>query len=176
MDEPKDHSARRRRRADRLDPVRWSPRRRGRLVRGGLVAVLLALAAGVLLTGAGTASADRCVARSPSTAPAGSRPPSAATSAGTVPAGAVGLAVTVSQPGAAGLVRPGDRVDLTVARSDGDRAAILVRGALVLRGTPGHSADNAGESVVYLAMSEDEARRVAGTEPSARIGIALRPG
>jgi hypothetical protein len=173
VDTPKDHSKRRGRRAERLDPVRWSPRRRSRLVRGGLAAMLLVVAAGVLLTGAGPASADRCVARPAASGPGTARP--GAPPGSRPPAGTVGLAVTVGQPGAAGLVRPGDRVDVTVTRADDDRASILVRGALVLRGTLGHSADTADESVVYLAMSEDEARRVAGTEPSARIGIALRP-
>ncbi|GAA3519906.1 RcpC/CpaB family pilus assembly protein [Actinocatenispora rupis] len=170
MDRSEKSAGRGRRRAERLDPVRWSPRRRGRLLRGAAVAALLLVAAGVLVSGAGPAAAERCAVHprptTRATAPPGDR----------VPAGEVGLAVTVAQPDVTGLVRPGDRVDLTVTRADSRTAEVIVRGALVLRGTPGHSADTAGDSVVYLAMSEDEARRVAGAEPSARIGVALRPG
>ncbi|MEV0839713.1 RcpC/CpaB family pilus assembly protein [Actinocatenispora sera] len=167
----------RRRRAERLDPIRWSARRRSRLLRAAAVTALLVLAAGVLATGGGAAADEhRCTARA---APSPSR---AARPGGRVPAGSVGVAVPVVGAGVGGLVHPGDRVDLTVAGGTdptdgpGDPAEVLVRDALVLRGTTGHSADMAGESVVYLAMTEQQARRVAGVEPSARIGLTLRPG
>lgn|GEM_PF-2260995 len=161
----------RRRRAERLDPVRWSPRRRARLFRVAAVAALLLLAAGVLATG-GRAEADgtRCPAR------AAPRPSRTAAPGGRVPTGSVGLAVPVTGVGGAGLAHPGDHVDVTVTAPDADTAEVLVRGALVLRGTTGQSADTEGGSVVYLAMTEQQARRVAGVDPAARIGLTLRPG
>ncbi|WP_203959897.1 RcpC/CpaB family pilus assembly protein [Actinocatenispora thailandica] len=143
--------------------------------------MLLLLAAGVLATGSGAAADDgRCPARP---TPAPSHRPAPGSS---VPAGSVGVAVPIGGAGVGGLVHPGDRVDLTVtvttdpdsADTDTQRdpAELLVRDALVLRGTTGHSADMTGGSVVYLAMTEQQARRVAGVAPSARIGLTLRPG
>jgi hypothetical protein len=168
----------RRRRAERLDPIRWSARRRSRLLRAAAVTALLVLAAGVLATGGAAADDHRCAAH---TAPAERH---AVKAGGRVPAGSVGVAVPVTGAGVGGLVHPGDRVDLTVAggtgkagaHGPGDPAEVLVRDALVIRGTTGHSADMEGGSVVYLAMTEQQARRVAGVEPSARIGLTLRPG
>ncbi|GIL30472.1 hypothetical protein NUM_57260 [Actinocatenispora comari] len=149
------------------------------MLRAAAVTALLVLAAGVLATGGGAAADEhRCAARA---APSPSR---ATKPGGRVPAGSVGVAVPVVGAGVGGLVHPGDRVDLTVAGGTGsadadgpgDPAEVLIRDALVLRGTTGHSADMEGGSVVYLAMTEQQARRVAGVEPSARIGLTLRPG
>lgn len=168
-------TTRRRRRADRLDPVRWHPRRRT-LLRLTLVAALLTLAAAVLFGAAptrGRAAATCTAARpaapaSPKARPGGPLP---------VPAGLVGVPVRVAGAGLVGLVRPGDRVDVTAAPTDtaSTAARIVARDALVLRGTMGDSADTEGGSVIYLAMTEDEARQVGGAAPDARLGVVVRP-
>lgn len=151
---------------DSLDPVRWSRRRRSRLVRAAAVAALLAVAAGILFTGAGPASAARCaVAPSPSRSAPGVP----------IPAGKLGMPVRVDQPGLAGLLHRGDHVTLTVAADSTDRAAILVPDALVLRAPSGDSSVTSTGSVVYLAMTEEEARRTAAIAPDARIGVTVRP-
>lgn len=159
---------------NRLDPVRWSPRRRSRLLRAGAVTLLLVLAAGVLLSGADgpPASTARC-GSARSTPSARSH---AASGAATIPPGHRGVPVRVAQAGVAGLVRPGDHVELAVARSGSDSADVLVRDAVVLRDDVGDSFAPESGSVVYLAMTESEARRVAAATPEARITITVRPG
>lgn len=175
------------RRSQRLDPVRWTPRRRGRLVRTGLVTVLLLLAGGVLLSGAGPAAASRCLAADDGHG-AATRPGQHGTTPGAgaprgrsdvgvadVPDGRLGVPVTVAQPGMAALLHPGDHVQLTAASAGSGRAEIIARDLLVLR-TAAASSDLADSSMVYLAMTEDQARRVAALGPDTRLGVAVRSG
>jgi hypothetical protein len=137
-----------------------------------LVALLLVLAGGVLVMGTTPAAAHRCVSasRSPS-AEAGDRPETP-----TIPAGKVGVPVRVSQPGLVRVVHDGDRVDLTAAGQGSSLAKVLARDVLVLGVTTIDSADLAGDSMIYLAMTDEQARRVAGTAPGVRIGVTVRPG
>lgn len=151
---------------DNLDPVRWSRRRRSRLARAAAVAALLAVAAGILFSGARPAAAARCAA-----APSTSRP-----APGAIPPGKLGVPVRVDQPGLSGLLHRGDHVTLTVAADSTNRAAILVPDALVLRVPSGDSSVSSTGSVVYLAMTEEEARRTTAITPDARIGVTVRPG
>ncbi|MGA8114169.1 MAG: hypothetical protein WCA46_10950 [Actinocatenispora sp.] len=65
-------------------------------------------------------------------------------------------------------------MDLTAVLAGSATAEILVRDLLVLR-TTGGSTDIDGQSVIYLAMTESQARQVTGITPDTRIGIAVRP-
>ena len=151
---------------DNLDPVRWSRRRRSRLVRAAGVAALLAVAAGILFTGVRPAAATRCAAPTPTRSVSGAA----------IPPGKLGVPVHVDQPGLSGLLHRGDHVTLTVAADSASRADILVPDALVLRPPSGDSSVASSGSVVYLAMTEEEARRTTAITPDARIGITVRPG
>jgi hypothetical protein len=162
---------------DNLDPVRWSHRRRSRLVRAAAVAALLAVAAGILFTGVRPATATRCTTAPSPTAPSSTAPsPTGSASGAGIPPGKLGVPVRVDQPGLSGLLHRGDHVTLTVASDSASRADILVPDALVLRAPSGDSSVASSGSVVYLAMTEEEARRTTAITPDARIGITVRPG
>ena len=169
---------------DRLDPVRLRPPRARGLLRATGVAVLLALAAGVLWIDADDPPACRGAAASPT---ASSAPPTptgrgANTSAPLpVPDGHLGIPVQVAEPATLAVVRPGDRVDLiartgdpTAAAGDTEPATVLARDVLVLAVGPDPQA-SLDEGVVYLAMTADEAERVATASPEVPIGVMVRP-
>ncbi len=159
---------RNRRRADRLDPVRWTRRRRSRLLRAGLATLLLVLAGGVLMTGAAKpAGATHCVTAA--------RPPAPAADPTAIPAGKVGVPVRVSQPGVGALVRPGDHIDLTAAHGTSGHARTLVRDVVVLPRPSRAAVEPESGSLLYLAMSEHDAQLVAGADPDTRIGVTVRP-
>lgn len=91
------------------------------------------------------------------------------------PAGEVAMHVAVTDPGAADMVRPGDRVDLLSA--DGDA---VVRDVTVLAVTggaqdsPSRLAVRPGSGAgLVVAVASDEAGRIASAPPDALGGAAL---
>jgi hypothetical protein len=172
--------------AHRLDPVRLRPSRLRPLIRYAVVAALLTLAAGTLFLDppSGTAKPAACRTRGADAKP--SRQPAPGTgdrpAALPVPSGLVGVPVQLAEPATAGVLRPGDRIDL-IARTAGVESAepgdaaedvVLARDVLVLSVdlSPDRSPD---EVVLYVAMARDRARDVARTAPSVPLGITVRP-
>jgi hypothetical protein len=151
-------------REPKLDPVRRPRLPRGRAVlRTGLVAALLLTAAGALYA--------RDPTGCPPPAPAATSPrapvsPLASGDRLTVPAGAVGVPVRLSEPAVLALVHPGDRVDL-LATATGAEPALAAADALVLGvvGTDG---------AVLLALGPDRARAVVGMPENTRFGVIVR--
>jgi hypothetical protein len=87
----------------------------------------------------------------------------------TPPIGTVGVAVTLAEPAALGVLRPGDRVDLLAVAPSG--SATVAANALVVA-TPGSADGGAG---LYLAMDPRQARRVVAQPPEARLAVIVRP-
>ncbi|MGQ5260488.1 flagellar biosynthesis protein FlgA [Micromonospora sp. ZYX-F-536] len=168
------------------------------LLRAGLVAVLLGLAAAVLHIPTGCPPTT-----APSGAPAGAagegRPtdpdgnaqagplPIGATAAtdgsgghGTngrttplpLPAGAVGVPIRLAEPAALAVVHPGSRVDLLAAPpgGTGTEATLLAPRALVLDVL---GADD-GSAALYLALDPDQAQRAIGLPEGSRFAIVVR--
>ena len=135
-----------------------------------VVAGLLALAAVIMLSGTKPAAAVRCAAATPTTRTRSPAPGSV------IPRDMVGVPVRLSQAGVGRLLHPGDHVALTVTRAGQTTAQQLVADAIVLRGTPGDSVDSDTDSMVYLAMTDQQARRVTAVAPEDRIGVTVRPG
>lgn len=142
----------------RLDPVRRFPLpRRGATLRLVLAAVLLVTAAGAVY-----ATADR---------PTG---PPAAPATGTtdlsqlpVPPGLVGVPVSLGEPSAVTLVRPGDRVDLFRVPDAGGPAVRQADRALVL------AADDAGAALL-LALTPAQADAAVSVAPTDRFAVVVR--
>jgi hypothetical protein len=140
---------------DRLDPVRrLSLPTGGTLLRTVAVAALLGLAVLLVYTEPASLPAAPCP------------PPTAAPSRLPVPAGLVGVAVGLADPAALGVLRAGDRVDLYPAGGTGPAFA---RNALVLEAI---GADPA--PVLYLALAEAEALRVASADPGTQFRVFVR--
>jgi hypothetical protein len=162
----------RRRPHPRLDPVLLRPPATATLLRGGLVAALLALAAMVLWGHpADVRPAGRPVPASPLPgAPAAD--PSAAGSSGRgrlpVPAGLVGVPVRLTDPATAAVLQPGDRIDLLALR--GGAATAMATNVLVLDVA---TADDG--PVLYLALGDPQARAVAAVEPAVHFGVIVHP-
>jgi hypothetical protein len=149
---------------ERLDAprLRFPVLRRATLLRGVVVAALLCLAAGVLLI-------DRAP---PATTPAAPR--AAATSpAPVLPPGTVGLPLRLRDSGVVAVVRPGHRVDVLGATSDGRAAETLATRVLVLRITARGDAPEDG-ALLYLAVTAEQAARLAGYTTEARITVTVR--
>lgn len=168
----------------RLGPHRWPARPRpATMLRAGLIAALLALAAGVLHAGGPPTSPS---ASDPATSglPASGAPDPAAPAgdlAGgpdrraqlAVPAGSVGVPVRLAEPAALTVVQPGSRVDLLAAPAGGSRPddpVQVAEDALVL-GVVGID----GTTALYLALSPDQARQAVGMPEGTRFGIFVRP-
>jgi hypothetical protein len=153
-------------RSERLDPprLRLNPPRRATLVRAALVAALLCLAAGALVTGQ---PPDHSVPGSvPVAVPSGfaSEPPA--------PPGLVGLPLRLHDAGVVAVVRAGQRVD--VLASDGVRPAnLLASDVLVLRATAHGQAPEDG-ALLYLAVTREQAVRLAGITTDAQITVTVR--
>jgi hypothetical protein len=160
-----------------LRPVRWRGLPRGStLLRVGLVAVLLGLAAAVLSTPAGCPPPGQDRA---DPAPAASGPTTAAPGpsgrALPLPSGSVGVPVRLAEPAALAVLRPGARVDLLVVpagRAAGE-ATLLAARALVLDvvGTAG-AVD--GSSALYLALRPEQARQAVGVPEGSRFAVVVR--
>ena len=164
---------------DRLDPVRRWPRPRA-LLRHVVTAALLALAAAVLLVEPGGAAecrpdaepSARSSPRAESAQPAGAEP-----SALPVPAGRAGVPIQLAEPATAAVARPGDRVDViarTAEPSADTEVVVLAADALVLA-VNAYGDGSPDEGIVYLAMTQDQARRVAKIAPTVALGITVRP-
>ncbi|MEU4471822.1 flagellar biosynthesis protein FlgA [Micromonospora sp. NPDC023888] len=154
------------------------------LLRAGLVAALLGLAAAVLHTPTGCPPPT-----APSPGPAGATATSGQAADGTpithgtgtgtvsplpVPSGAVGVPVRLAEPAAPAVVRPGARVDLLAAAPGGAGAerALLAPAALVL-GVLGAATPD-GSSALYLALRPDQAQRTVGLPEGTRFAVVVR--
>jgi hypothetical protein len=152
-------------RRQRLDPVRWPGTvRRAALARAGVVTALLTAAAGVLYAGEATPTCGPPASPPPGAGPSGA-PDSAPPSGPDLPAGTVGVAVSLAEPAALNVLRAGDRVDL-LAVTPPD-TSVVAANALVLA-TP----DPAGG--LYLALEPGQARRVVALPPQARLAVLVR--
>jgi len=171
----------------RLDPVRW-PRtvRRGTLVRGALVAVLLSTAAAVLYTGepAARGCAEPLTAQPgprPASAPAPESPGGARSGDARprvrlpLPAGAVGVAVSLAEPVALAVVRPGDRVDLLTVPAAPEPPVTLASAALVLA-TAGGAVDDppVAPGALYLALTPEQAKHTVALQARVRFAVVVR--
>ncbi|MER7888430.1 flagellar biosynthesis protein FlgA [Micromonospora sp. NPDC094482] len=179
--------------AESLRPVR-RPRlpRGGTLLRAGLVAALLGLAAAVLHTPSDCPPAPR-VASGPSgaapTAPAGGDTPQSTADPQPatapedphptgvpfpLPTGLVGVPVRLAEPAALAVVRPGARVDLLAVPAGGrpGEASLLAAGALVLDVVGVGATD--GSAALYLALRPDQAQRAVGQPEGSRFAVVVR--
>jgi hypothetical protein len=146
---------------ERLDPVRrLRPPRPSSLLRSVLVASLLGLAAAALYAEPEPAPVREAAAPTPSGSPAGRL---------AVPPGLVGVPVHLADPAALAVVRTGDRVDLTAA-AGGASSAVLAASVLVL-----DVAATGETAVLYLAVTEAQARSLTGARPDVRFGVMVRP-
>ncbi|MEU4398421.1 flagellar biosynthesis protein FlgA [Micromonospora orduensis] len=179
-----------------LRPLRRPTLPGGRtLLRVGLVAALLGLAAAVLHTPTGcpptTGSTPSPASAGPGRAPAatdgqvpapGAGPPGSDGGTGPsssprplpLPSGSVGVPVRLAEPAALAVVRPGTRVDLLAAPPGGAgaEATLLAAGALVLDVLGGGATD--GSSALYLALRPDQAQRAVGLPEGSRFAIVVR--
>ncbi|PWU56871.1 flagellar biosynthesis protein FlgA [Micromonospora sp. S4605] len=155
-----------------LHPLR-RPRlpRRATLLRAGLAAALLGLAAAVLHTPAGCPPGL-----------AGSRPPPTGPSSGSpdggpaplpLPSGAVGVPVRLAEPAALAVVRPGARVDLLALPPGADGSGSLLASRALVLDVVGADALDAG-SALYLALPPDQARRVVSQPEGSRFALLVR--
>lgn len=157
-----------------LRPVRWRGMpRKGTLLRAGLVAILLGLAAAVLQTPSGCPPGAGPVAPTPtpsSTADAGAPQDSALP----LPSGLVGVPVRLAEPAALAVLRPGARVDLLVVPAGGAaaEAVLLASRALVLDVVGAEAVD--GSSALYLALRPDQAQHAVGLPEGSRFAVVVR--
>lgn len=145
--------------SERLDAprVRLPVLRRAALVRAAVVAALLCLAAGVLLLdGSG-----------------GDPVPASTPSAVVAPPGTVGLPLRIEDGGVAAVVRAGQRVDVLASDAGAPDAETLATGVLVLRVAAGAGTPERG-AVLYLAVTREQAARLARFTTEARITVTVR--
>ncbi|EGX60505.1 hypothetical protein SZN_07712, partial [Streptomyces zinciresistens K42] len=87
----------------------------------------------------------------------------------------VSAPVRVADAAAAGLLRPGDRVDVIAAREGarGEAAEVVARGARVTEvpGPPDASAQDG--ALVVLSVPRPTAARLAGAGATARLAVTL---
>ncbi|HEX5595036.1 MAG TPA: flagellar biosynthesis protein FlgA [Micromonosporaceae bacterium] len=165
-----------------LRAARWPGPSRGTLLRAGLVAALLALAAGVLYSGE---PAVPCPDGPPKAAglPAASEAAAGGTGTGNddvrsaplaLPSGLVGVPVRLAEPASLAVVRPGSRVDLlaVVARDTEGGPQLVASRALVLDVVGMEATD--GYPALYLALQPDQAHRTVGMPEHTRFTIIVR--
>ncbi|MFI1991283.1 hypothetical protein [Actinoplanes sp. NPDC020271] len=167
-------------RSERLDPVRWRAPGRGALLRLAVIAVLLAVAAGVirLRPAATPCTTSAAPATSTSTSGIGTARASGTASAApqesgnpSIPAGTVGVPVRLADPTALALVHPGNVVDLLRLGEAGESSPIA-SSALVLDVT---GADDPATGGLLLALDPEQAGRAVGGS-SHGFAILIRPG
>jgi pilus assembly protein CpaB len=95
--------------------------------------------------------------------------------AGLVPAGdQVAVPVRVAEPAVAGLLRPGDRVDVLSADPDGGQAARTVVADVVVLAVP-ELGENAFEgALLVLAADRGGASRLAAAAVTGRLSVVVR--
>ncbi|XTZ14020.1 flagellar biosynthesis protein FlgA [Micromonospora echinospora] len=169
-----------------LRPVRFPARPgAGPLLRAGLVATLLGLAALVLHVPPGCDPAPGTAPRATASTPTGPAPddaPPVVADAGTgdrtggaipLPGGTVGVPVRLAEPAALAVVRPGSRVDLLALPAAGPATTVLLASrALVLDVVGAGHLD--GSSALYLALAPPQAERVVGQPEGSRFAVIVR--
>jgi hypothetical protein len=143
------------------------------VVRGALVAALLALAAGVLYAREPSASCPPAVGAAPTSAPGSESPaPGGEPPRPALPSGLVGVPVRLAEPAALAVVPPGARVDLLASRGDG-KPKLLASEALVLDVVDADAVAG-GYPALYLALPPDRARAIAGMPEDTRFTVLVR--
>ncbi|MFF4876710.1 MULTISPECIES: flagellar biosynthesis protein FlgA [unclassified Micromonospora] len=174
------------------------------LLRAGLVAALLGLAAAVLHTptgcppttaarSPGAAGADGTVdsaGKADGSGPADPNGPvdglvptgSSAAADGTqatsrplpLPSGAVGVPVRLAEPAALAVVRPGARVDLLAAPPGGTGTEAALLAPRALVLDVLGAGATDGSAALYLALRPDQAQRAVGLPEGSRFAIVVR--
>jgi len=143
------------------------PARRG-LARWTAVALLLALAVGVLYAAPDGSGAVACPERVPPTPigaqPSGTHAPAAVPPLA-VPAGMTGVTVRLAEPAVAAVLRAGSRVDLTAT------AGPTLAGVLVLAVVPGVTFDEPGAAALLVALPDNQAQ---GRPNDAKYQVVVR--
>jgi pilus assembly protein CpaB len=97
----------------------------------------------------------------------------------TLPAGQVAAPVRLADLAVAGLVQPGDRVDVLATAPDAVEADVLVSGALVLAPTGAADSDadqsDAGAGLLLLAVDAGTGARLAAAAASDTLSVTLAP-
>lgn len=169
--------------SQRLDPVsRLGPPRPGTLLRALLVAALLGLAAAVLYADPGADSGARLPAGSGSS-------PAASDGPLPLPSDRVGVPVRLVDAAPLVVLRPGDRVDLVALPAAGpdppadaaDTADAGPHGAgppvtLAARALVLDAVADAYSPVLYLALTQAQARAVLSVAPDVQFAVVVRPG
>lgn len=173
-------------REESLRPTRWPGRPGGAtLLRVGLVAALLGLAAAVLYAPPPCAPSAVPPAVAVSAVPETTADPAHPVGNGApdrplpLPSGAVGVPIRLAEPAALAVVRPGTRVDLLAVPAGrvATEASLLAAGALVLDVVGGEVVGGdawGGSSALYLALRPDQARRAVGLPEGSRFAIVVR--
>ncbi|GGK83693.1 hypothetical protein [Mangrovihabitans endophyticus] len=165
----------------RLDPVRWRRPGRNVLLRSGLVAALLTLAAFIAWSGT-PPEPTRCARRSPAPSaghpsgraearPGAFAPATDRTDHPAVPPGTLGVPVRLAEPAALAMVRPGDRVDLLSLDEPDGEPTVIATSALVLGTT---DADDPATGGLLLALTPSGVTR-AVPAPGRSFAVVLRP-
>ena len=144
------------------------PARRG-VARWAAVALLLALAAGVLYAtpepGGGAVACPDRVSLTPIGAPPSGTQASAAVPPLAIPAGMTGVTVRLAEPAVAAVLRAGSRVDLTAT------AGPTLAGVLVLAVVPGVTFDEPGAAALLVALPDNQAQ---GRPNDAKYQVVVR--
>lgn len=157
-----------RRDRDSLRPVRWQLRpRRVTALRATMVTLLLTVAAGVLYAGEPTT----CSTRPTSDPPAAAIAEQPAAKGRALPAGTVGVPITLAEPAALTVVRPGARVDLLAVPPEPTEPLLVASEVLVLEVLPDAGS---GAGALYLALRPTQAQRAVGQPPGSRFAVVIR--
>lgn len=99
----------------------------------------------------------------------------AGTTAGAGP-GAAAVPVRLADPGVAGLLGPGSRVDVVGTDETTGEPVVLAADAAVMTVLPAESgpAGSAGGRMILVSMPHDQATRVASASVAERLAITLR--
>jgi pilus assembly protein CpaB len=93
-----------------------------------------------------------------------------------LPADQVAAPVRLADLAVAGLVRPGDRVDVLAALPDAERAEVVAAGALVLAAPPSASDDgDPAAGLLLLAVDGTTAARLAAVATTSTLTVSLPP-
>jgi hypothetical protein len=157
---------------ERLDAPRWRLPvvRYAALIRVAVVAALLCVAAAVLIFDVSPAPVARSVR--PARGPAGAARARSAVRP-VAPPGTVGLPLRIPDAGVVTVVRPGQRLDVLAGTAEGRPAQVLAANVLVLRATARGDAPEDG-ALLYLAVSPEQATRVAGVSRDTQLTVTVR--